>query len=52
MFRNIKSTLIRRIFRRNIYKMSNKSTIETTTRIVSIYRYKNIVVSSNCSNNY
>jgi len=38
IFRNIKSILIQRIFRRDIDKVSSKSTIEATTRIASIYR--------------
>jgi len=38
IFRNIKLILIRKIFRSNVYKMSNKSTIKTTTRIANIYR--------------
>jgi len=38
IFRNVKSILIRRIFRRDNYKMSNKNTIKTTTKILSIYR--------------
>ena len=38
IFRNIKSILIGRIFRRDVNKMSSKSTIETTTRIANICR--------------
>jgi len=38
IFRNTKFTLIRRIFKRDNYKISNKDTIETTTKIANIYR--------------
>ncbi len=38
IFRNIKSILIRKIFRRDIDKISNRNTIEITTRTTSIYR--------------
>jgi len=38
IFRNAKLILIRRIFRRDNYKVFNKNTIEATTRIASIYR--------------
>ncbi len=45
IFRNIKSILIRKIFRRDNYKISSKSTIEATTRIADICR-----LTSNNSN--
>ncbi len=38
MFRNAKSIFIRKTFRSNVHKVSNKSTIETTTRIASACR--------------
>ncbi len=38
IFKNAKSILIRKIFERDNYKISNKSTIEATTRILNIYR--------------
>ncbi len=38
IFRNIKLILIRKIFRKDNYRVSNKSTIETTTKIANIYR--------------
>jgi len=38
IFRNAKLILIRRIFKRDDYKMSNKDTIETTIRISNVYR--------------
>jgi len=38
IFRNIKSILIRKIFRRDNYKIFSKNTIETTTKIANIYR--------------
>jgi len=49
MFTNVKSNLIRRIFKRNNYKVFNKRIVEATTRIASAYRVTSS--NSNCTNN-
>jgi len=38
IFRNAKSILIQKIFKKNNYKISSKNTIETTTKTTNIYR--------------
>ncbi len=38
MFKNVKSILIRKIFRRDVDKMFSKNIIEITTKITNIYR--------------
>jgi len=49
IFTNIKSNLIREIFRRDNYKMSNKNIVKTITRIASAYRVT--LDNSNCIDN-
>ncbi len=45
MFRNVKLILIRKTFRNNVYKMFNRSTIETKAKIANVCR-----VTSNNNN--
>jgi len=49
IFTNIKLYLIREIFRKNNYKMSNKNIVETIARIASAYQIT--FDNSNCINN-
>jgi len=49
IFTNVKSNLIREIFKRDNYKMFNKSIVETTTRIASACRIT--LDNSNCIDN-
>jgi len=38
IFENVKLTFIRKTFRSNVYKILDKSTIETIARTANIYR--------------